>query len=215
MTKTTSCNSSEPLEIREIEFFDDTWDSSNYLVCFNRYYIYAIRPEDLEPQWKFLQPESVSWDAVHQRVYRNFRTDPISRDKLPDNLPPPPDSIAPELLIPPSSPPEKMFLRVDYPKLDKRLLERDGAMAIYLVLQEDLYESAFGDGVFHYPEKVVFSDVEAYSLKAASDSVYAYHVRAGLVWIDRDRICCGVPGRLFDHFSDEDLLRMAETKLGQ
>jgi len=212
VTQTTSCNSSEPLEIREIEYFDDTWDSSSYLVCFNRYYIFAIRPEDPEPQWKFLQPDSVTWDAVHQRVYRNFRADPISREKLPADLPPPPDSIAPELLIPPPPPPEEIFLRADYPNLDRRLQECDGTTPIFLVLQEDLYESAFGEGVFHYPEKVVFSDAEAYSLKAASDSVYAYHVRAGLVWIDRDRICCEVPGRLFDHFSIDVVLRMAEAQ---
>lgn len=96
---------SKPIEVREIEYYDDTWDSSNYLVCFDRHYIFAVRPKDAEPKWEFLHPDGARWDAVHQRVYRNFRADRINRDQLPANLPPPPDFIAPELLLPLPPPP--------------------------------------------------------------------------------------------------------------
>ena len=201
------------VEVREIEYYDDTWDSSNYLTCFNRYYIFTIRPKDSEPKWEFLQPDSERWDAVHQRVYRNFRADRINRDQLPANLPPAPESIAPELLIPPPPPPPETFLRTNYAKLDERLQKHDGAMPVFLVLVEDMYESRNGDGKFHYPEKIVFSEEEAYSLKASSDDTYSYHVRAGLVWLDGETIGCEVPCRTFDHFSYADVLRMADEKL--
>lgn len=204
---------SKSVEVREIEYYDDTWDSSNYLVCFDRHYIFAIRPKDAEPQWEFLHPDGARWDAVHQRVYRNSRADRINRDQLPANLPPPPDSIAPELLLPLPPPPPEIFLRADYPNLDKRLQDRDGAMPLYLVLMEDLYESRNGDGKFHYPETLYFSEEEAFRFKATSDDDYAYYVRAGLAWLSGDEIECKMPCRTFDHFSYGEVLRLAEAKL--
>ena len=204
---------SKPIEVREIEYYDDTWDSSNYLVCFDRHYIFAIRPKDAEPKWEFLHPDGARWDAVHQRVYRNFRADRINRDQLPENLPPPPDSIAPELLLPLPPPPPEIFLRADYPNLDQRLQDRDGAMPLYLVLMEDLYESRNGDGKFHYPETIYLSEEEAFRFKATSDYDYAYYVRAGLAWLSGDEIECKMPCRTFDHFSHGEVLRLAEAKL--
>jgi hypothetical protein len=201
------------VEVREIEYYDDTWDSSNYLVCFDRHYIFAIRPNDPEPKWEFLQPDSSRWDSVHQRVYRNFGADRINRDQIPAKLPPPPDSIAPELLIPPPPPPPEIFLRANYAYLDDHLQKRDGAVPVFLVLLEDLYESRNGDGKFHYPEKLFFREKDAYSLKDRSDDTYAFHVRAGLVWLDGETIGCKMPCRTFDHFSYADVLRMAEANL--
>jgi hypothetical protein len=202
-----------PAKTFEIEYYDDTWDSSNYLVCFDRYYIFAIRPKDAEPKWEFLHPDGARWDAVHQRVYRNFRADRINRDQLPANLPPPPDSIAPDLLLPLPPPPREIFLRSDYPNLDKRLQDRDGAMPLYLVLMEDLYESSNGDGKFHYPETLFFSDEEARAFNGSGDGAYAYHVRTGLVWLTGSEIGCKVPGWTFDHFSHGEVMRLAEAKL--
>lgn len=201
------------VEMHEIEYYDDTWDSSSYLVCFNRYYIFAIRPKDADPKWEFLHPDGARWDAVHQRVYRNFRADRINQDQLPANLPPPPDSIAPDLLIPLPPPPPKIFLRDDYPNLDKRLQNRDGAMPLYLVLMEDLYETSYGDGKFLYPEALFFSDEEARAFNGSGDGAYAYHVRTGLVWLTDSEIGCKAPGWTYDHFTDEDVMRLAETKL--
>ncbi len=205
---------SPPGKVREIEYYDDTWDSSNYLVCFDRHYIFAIRPTDVEPKWEFLHPDGARWDAVHQRVYRNFRADRISRDQLPPNLPPPPESIAPELLLPLSPPPE-VFLRADYPRLEKRLQERDGAIPLFLVLMEDLYESLHGDGKFHYPEALFFNEDEAFRFKASSNDSYAYYVRAGLAWLTGDEIECKMPCRTFDHFSYGEVLGLAEKRLNE
>lgn len=204
---------SKSVEVREIEYYDDTWDSSNYLVCFDRYYIFAIRPKDAEPKWEYLHPDGARWDAVHQRVYRNLRADRINRDELPTDLPPPPDSISPELLLPLPPPPPEIFLRSDYPNLDKRLQESDGAMPLYLILMEDRYESLHGDGKFHYPETLFFGEGEALTFKASSDDSYSYYIRAGLIWLDGDNIECKMPRRTFDHFSYGEVMRLAETKL--
>lgn len=206
---------SPPGKVREIEYYDDTWDSSNYLVCFDRHYIFSICQADAEPKWEFLHPDGARWDAVHQRVYRNFRADRINRDQLPSNLPPPPDSIAPELLLPLPPPPPEIFFRADYPRLDKRLQERDGAIPLFLVLMEDLYESLHGDGKFHYPEATFFNEDEAFRFKASSNDSYAYYVRTGLAWLTGNEIGCEMPRRTFDHFSYGEVLRLAEKRLNE
>jgi len=203
-------NSPSPVEVREIEYYDDTWDSSNYLVCINRYYIFAIHPDEPNPKWEFLHPDGPRWDAVHQRVYRNFRSDCIEIDQLPANLPPPPDSIDPDLLRPLPPPPPEIFLRADYPSLDKRLQKCNGAMPDFLVLMEDLYESHNGDGKFHYPETLFFTHEEAHAFNGTGDGNYAYHVRAGLLWLNDMEICCKVPRWTFDHFSNGEVMRLAE-----
>ena len=204
---------SKSVDVREIEYYDDTWDANNYLVCINRHYIFAIRLNDQAPKWEFLRPGSARWDGVHQRVYRNFRADRINRGQLPANLPPPPDSIAPELLISPPPRPPEIFNRADFPNLVKCLHENDGAMPLFLVLIEDRYESSNGDGEFHYLKAIFFSDEEVRSFTASGDAAYVYRVRAGQVWLDGDEIGCEVPCLTFDRFTHGQVLRLADTKL--
>lgn len=82
----------------EIEYYDDTWDSGKYFVCINRHWIFVANPKDELPEWRLVNTNYRYWDSVHQRIYRNFKADSISKEDLPANLPPPPDSIPPEAL---------------------------------------------------------------------------------------------------------------------
>lgn len=210
-------HSPQPIEIREIEYYDDTWDSSNYLVCFNHHYIFAIRPNDPEPKWEFLPINSARWDAVHQRAYRNFRADRIERDQLPASLPPPPTELPPEAINPPPSPPPKPILADDFPVVTEFLhnCEGHGTAAIHLVLYEDIYESGQGDGEFHYPE-IAFFDLEAAkSYKGEASGGYRYHIRPGVIWLDGDTIGYEVPRRIFDHFSGEEVLQLVTKAIEQ
>ena len=94
----------QPVEVFSVEYYDDTWDSGCYFTCINRDYIFAIRPDDPEPRWECINLNYARWDAVHQRIYRNFRADKITKEQLPLSLPPPPSEIPQEVLDPP--PPE-------------------------------------------------------------------------------------------------------------
>ena len=194
----------------EIEYYDDTWDSINYLACFNKYYICAICPSDPDPKWVFLATNGAHWDAVHQRVYRNYRADRIERENLPTSLPPPPTEVPPEIMNPPPPPPEKPIRTADFPAVSEYLhaCPGHGTAAIHLVLLEDTYESAHGDGEFHYPEAAFFELEDAKTYEGDKSGGYKYHIRPGVIWLDQDTIGCEVPARLFDHFSGEDVLRL-------
>ena len=200
----------------EIEYYDDWSDSGNYFVCIDRHYIFAANGEDTVPHWKLLNSDYAHWDAVHQRIYRQFRLSRIKKEDLPPHLPPPPEGIPPEALSPPSSPPSKLHLAQDYPVLNKHLRQCGGGVVkLFLVLFEDTYESLLGDGEFHYPETIFFNYESAVAFEVAKKDQRAYHIRPGVMWLDGDTIKCEVPGKLFDHFSDEEVLSMANAKIEQ
>ena len=88
--------------MHNIEYYDDSWDSSCFFVCIDKYYIFAADRKSKSPKWEFIDPRGIRWDAVHQRIYRNGRADKISKEELPANFPPPPDAIPPEAIqLPP------------------------------------------------------------------------------------------------------------------
>jgi hypothetical protein len=199
-----------PIKPFDIKYYDDTWDSSNYLACFNRHYICAIRPSDPEPKWEFLSTNGAQWDAVHQRVYRNFGAECIDKDQLPASLPPLPTEVPLEVMNPPPPPP-KLIPTADFPVVTKYLhdCEGRGTAVIHLVLYEDIYESTNGDGVFHYPE-IAFFDLEAAkNYEGDKSGCYRYHIRPGLIWLDGETIGCEMPRRLFDHFTNSEVLQLA------
>lgn len=201
----------------EIEYYDDTWDSSGYLACFDRHYICAIRPNAPEPKWEFLPTDSAHWDAVHQRVYRNFRADRIEKDQLPPSLPPPPTEVPLEVMSPPPPPPPKPIHTEDFPVVAEYLhsCSGRGTAAFHLVLCEDRYESACGDGEFHYPEIVFFDLKDAENYEGDKSGAYKYHIRPGVIWLDQDVIGYEVPVRMFDHFSGENVLRLVSEAIEQ
>jgi hypothetical protein len=91
---------------------------------------------------------------------------------------------------------------------------------VYLVLLEDLYESNYGDGVFHYPEAafIGYSDVEEYiaACQEADESRewHQYHVRRVQVRLQNGTLDCPeMEHKLYDHFGTRDTLRLVEKQL--
>lgn len=205
----------QPAEVFSVEYYDDTWDSGCYFTCINRDYIFAIRPDDPEPRWECINLNYARWDAAHQRIYRNFRADPISREQLPRSLPTPPCEIPQEVLNPPPPEPPEPIRLEEYPDLVEYLRRCDGqgTAALHLVLFEDTYESSLGDGEFHYPEIVFFDLESARNYSPEKSEWYKYHIRPGVVWLDGESIGCKVPGRLFDHFSIRDVLKLTTAAI--
>ena len=107
--------------MHDIEYYDDSWDSSCFFVCIDRYYIFAADRKSKSPKWEFIDPRGIRWDAVHQRIYRNGRADKVSKEDLPANFPPPPDSIPAEAINLPPLPKQAPLLAETYPAVAKHL----------------------------------------------------------------------------------------------
>jgi hypothetical protein len=199
----------------DIEFYDDSWDSSFYFACIEKYYIFAASRNAQFPKWEFIDPRSIRWDAVHQRIYRNGRADKISREDLPANFPPPPDFIPPEAINLPPLPNEPQLLAETYPAVTKYFgtLENK-SVEIYVVLIEDLYESELGDGKFHYLDSIFLDQAtaEEYCTKSKTDND-AYHLRKCRVELDGAVILCQLSKQPFDHLSGLEVLKLMNDNL--
>lgn len=199
----------------EIEYYDDSWDSNYYFVCINRYHIFAANKTSKSPTWEYIDPRGYLWDAFHQRIYRNQRSDKIDKEEIPKNFPPTPDSIPESLLnLPPLPPPPPLLLK-DYPVVKKYLENLSNHSAeIYVVLLEDLYESLHGDGKFHYIDSVFIHKADALKYCAEKKTEFDfYHLRICNLKIESENISCEVASRPFDHISKENILNLLATIL--
>lgn len=199
----------------EIEYYDDSWDSNYYFVCINRYHIFAANRTSKSPTWEYIDPRGYLWDAFHQRIYRNQRSDKIDKEEIPKNFPPTPDSIPESLLnLPPLPPPPPLLLK-DYPVVKKYLENLSNHSAeIYVVLLEDLYESLHGDGKFHYIDSVFIHKADALKYCDEKKTEFDfYHLRICNLKIESENISCEVASRPFDHISKENILNLLETIL--
>ena len=216
VTGETSANQRSE-EVRELEYYQDDNTDSRYYTCINRHYIFQIRSDDPAPKWECINLDYTLWDAIHQRIYRNFRVNQLQRDQLPPGLPPPPERIPPEAVNPPPPPPPEPVRVEEFPVVADYLKDcaGRGTAALHLVLYEDRYESANGDGEFHYPEAVFFDLESAKSYNNDNTGWMKYHIRPGVIWLDRQTIGCEVPRRIFDHFSDREVLELLEKAISQ
>ncbi len=199
----------------EIEYYDDSWDSNYYFVCINRYHIFAANRTSKSPTWEYIDPRGYLWDAFHQRIYRNQRSDKIDKEEIPKNFPPTPDSIPASLLnLPPLPSPPPLLLK-DYPVVKKYLENLSNHSAeIYVVLLEDLYESLHGDGKFHYIDSVFIHKADALKYCAEKKTEFDfYHLRICNLKIESENISCEVASRPFDHISKENILNLLATIL--
>jgi hypothetical protein len=203
--------------MHDIEYYDDSWDSSCFFVCIDKYYIFAADRKSKYPKWEFIHPRSVRWDAVHQRIYRNGRADKISREDLPANFPPPPDSIPPEAINLPPLPKQAPLLAETYPAVAKHLSTLENkSVEIYVVLVEDLYESEVGDGKFHYPDCIFLDEATAqeYCSKNKNDND-DYHLRKCRLTLDDAAILCEIFKQSFDHIGGLEVLKLMNEKLDE
>ena len=163
--------------------------------------------------WKWIPRGSEHWDAVHQKIYRNFRAtrlEPAAIAALPplpdDTSEPPPPAVIKEL---PCS---------DCPALTSYLREKTPpTIQLFAVLGEDTYESSLGDGEFHYLKRASVSQTEdearqyIAAAKTAPDSGYSrYHVRHLQVTLDEDLIRCDLQKEVFDQWKVPETLAAAE-----
>ncbi|MBI3553149.1 MAG: hypothetical protein HY077_11595 [Elusimicrobia bacterium] len=100
--------------------------------------------------WEFHASLSVTWDGLHQTVYRNYRADQVKRAELEDRGISWPDPENYRSLPGPKTWAENFCSEIPAESVPKDILKRitSKPVAVHIVLQEDLYETGFGDGKF-------------------------------------------------------------------
>lgn len=136
--------------MNEIEYY---YDNDTYVASIDRGSngFFVRHGTDPAVRWDFVVPGSTRWDSLHQNIYYAHHDYDFCPQETVDTLPAVPpvpdferikweDNFIPQ---------EKFFIK-DYPYLVKKLTENKGAMTFWFVLNEDLYETLYGDGEFHY-----------------------------------------------------------------
>jgi len=148
--------------------------------------------------WTFHARGSLTWDDLHQAVYRNHRATSLAAFDLANRgIPTPPPGLVPE--TPQSVTWEEQFAsQVPLQQVRAEVLQRLRAngpapLSVHLIMVEDQYESTHGDGVFLYA-KAAFWDAQAaaeqaQTLRATQDPVLgnAYHRKSIALRVDEGR----------------------------
>jgi hypothetical protein len=213
----------------KIEYFHD---SDRFVAAINegsRGYFMCTGSAPNFSEWRYIVPGSIAWDSLDQDIrYSHHDFDPCPPE-LSAALPPLP-------AIPSSKPlawkdnfePKEPLRAGDFPALGRRIAEMpDGKARFWFILEEDLYESRYGDGSFLYFHGLVFeseesarASAEAHNLETArrerlDGSVGSeYSIRGFVVSIEAGRLKPSeYEPRNFEHHEIEEILRRIEATI--
>jgi hypothetical protein len=176
-------------------------------------------PQTIGQQWEFLIPNSPTWDWIHQRIYRNPRVEEIRPEDFPTPLPPLPET--PPGPFPAAKDyfmPKQPMAASSYPRLKKFLDRQERKEAkVYVVLEEDRYETVFGDGEFHDFDRVFLTREEAERYMDQNRGEWkTFHLREMTVKLDHEMLAFPeFTHELFDKHSIEKVVNALESLLGK
>ncbi|QTN32946.1 hypothetical protein HZ994_11635 [Akkermansiaceae bacterium] len=165
-----------------------------------------------ELRWDFLIPNSSDWDSSHQAIFRNYKLTEIRPEELPANLPPIPDSPAGSFDEEESASISETGIPADhYPVLHDALKAAgSGELQVFIVLEEDTYESKFGDGRFDYFEGAFFTEEAAQALvKSKERDWIRHHLLVDTIFLRDERI--SIRGTSREMFARHSLGEVAES----
>lgn len=206
------------MQIGEIEYYKED-DCIAYDACLppwgngGIFRIYKRAFDDTTAQWKFLAPHSPMWEAIHQKIYRNYNATQFPEWEM-AYLPPLPDV--------PSSPhpsresyylPSTPLATATYPRAAVWIGKQPLSQAeVPLIVWEDWWESSHGDGVFRYLHGVFTSEQAAQAYMEGKDKYYS--LRRLTVAVVQDQFT--FPDfrlDLFDDYKPEEVLKKLESAL--
>jgi len=133
-----------------------------------------------EKGWEFHEAQSVTWDGLHQAVYRNSRATQIDAAALKARGIPWPE---PTVYRSSSRQWKDNFTSaVPFSAVHESVLGRltsGSALPVYLILYEDLYETAFGDGKFLYPHAAFWDAAQGKSCLERLQDEETLKIKAG------------------------------------
>ncbi len=136
-------------------------------------------------EWEFCPPETKAWDYYHQMAFRQHKVEHCKFGEIVDEVPSLPAEFPPPAKYHVKDPSEKSLLDAlpggEPVRMVRRVLPGnrlfkkicaapERRLPVYVVLHEDKYESAFGDGDFRYFESAHLDEEAA---KAHIDRYYA------------------------------------------
>jgi hypothetical protein len=178
--------------------------------------------------WSFHPAGSLVWDSFHQGVYRNFKASRLTAADLERRgiSPPPADQYrgTPAVAWKDQFNAEIPLSAVPPGMLDR--LKEDGARerSVYLVLYEDLYETAFGDGCFLYPQAAFWTENDARiflrlqltkeSERPKNEVGYKYSLKEIRLSADESgqKLSAALNVETYEHYSVEDVVRLLAGK---
>ncbi|MBI2753730.1 MAG: hypothetical protein HYX46_09505 [Betaproteobacteria bacterium] len=178
--------------------------------------------------WTFHPAGSVIWDSFHQGVYRNYKADRLTSEDLERRgIPPPPAdqySGAPAVAWKDQFNAEIPLSAVPPGILDRLKEDASRERSVYLVLYEDVYETAFGDGCFLYPQAAFWTENEAQiylRLRLAEESErpknevgYKYRLKEIRLRADEtgQKLAAALDIETYEHYSVDDVVRLLADK---
>ncbi len=174
--------------------------------------------------WTFHPAGSLVWDSFHQGVYRNHRASRLTSEDLERRgIPPPPAdrySGAPAVAWKDQFNAEMSLSAVPPGILDRLTEDASRERSVYLVLYEDVYETAFGDGCFLYPQAAFWTENEArifLRLRLAKESErpknevgYKYRLKEIRLRADEtgQKLSAALNIEIYEHYSVDDVVRL-------
>jgi hypothetical protein len=179
--------------------------------------------------WGFHEAQSVTWDSMHQATYRNHRATVLDAAALKERGIPWPDPTAYR-----SSPlqwKDNFASEVPFSLVHESVLGQlaDGsALPVHLILFEDLYETAFGDGRFLYPYAAFWDadpckscverlqEEEALKIKAGFYSIgHAYTAKEVLIRADLDaqKVVADLRIEAYQHYDLNGILLLLDPRM--
>lgn len=174
--------------------------------------------------WTFHPAGSVAWDSFHQDVNRNFKANRLTSEDLERRgipLPPADQYNGTPAVAWKDQFNSEISLSAVPPGILDRLRE-DGTRqrSVYLVLYEDVYETAFGDGCFWYPQGAFWTENDARNflrLRLAKESErpanalgYKYTLKEIRLRADEtgQKLAAALDVESYEHYSVDDVVRL-------
>ena len=188
----------------------------------------GVLRHDERSGWTFHPAGSVAWDSFHQGVYRNHKGSRLTQAELDQRgIPPPPTDQASG--APAVAWNDQFNAEIPFNDVPPAVLEAVKAGAtrertVHLVLYEDTYETAFGDGCFLYPQAAFWTEDEAKAFlqlqlakeaeRPPNEMGYRYRIKAVSLKAHESgrRLEATLNLEIYEHYSVEDVVRLLAGK---
>jgi hypothetical protein len=161
-------------------------------------------------KWEFCPPRTREWDSYHQSAFRGSRADTVHRAKL-DNVPPLPSTFPPPRRIWVGEPPRDEAPR-SRDNFHRAVVEAGGEIPLWIVLEEDTYETYYGDGCFREFSGAFRTEEEA--RKAAAAAALHTHIRKARLVAKGDHLSLVIPATDKTHFDHVTLKQVCDALAG-
>lgn len=166
-------------------------------------------------EWQFCPPETKAWDFYHQKAFRQHKVEYCKFSDIVDEVPSLPAEFPPPAKYHVKDPSEKS-VRPSDELLKKIRAAPDKRLPVFVVLHEDWYESALGNGVFrnfesaHLDEEAAKASIGQYYASKKGSELYIRKVyltlSVGSLALDTEDSNLSP----FDHFTKEQIVSNLE-----